>query len=63
MKLISYSHANEAHYHKKGFALSLVFKVRVFGTQKWFIGCQCLAGFKIKVFLNSAAGGIQAKSA
>ena len=55
IKIIFYSQANEAHYHKKGFALTLVFKVRVFGTRKWFIDRHCLAGFKVKVFLNSAA--------
>ena len=33
---VYYSHANETHFHKKGFALhSLVLKVRVFGTRKW----------------------------
>ena len=57
------SQANEAHYHRKGFALTLGFKVRVFGTRKWLIGRQCLAGVKVKVLLNSAADGIQAKSA
>ena len=36
LKVIYYSHANETHSHKKGFALhSLVVKVRVFGTRKW----------------------------
>ena len=34
MKMIFYSHANETNYHKKGFVLSLVFKV---GTRKWAI--------------------------
>ena len=29
------SDVNETHYHKKGFALSLVLKVRVSGTRKW----------------------------
>ena len=29
MKIIFYSHANKTHFHKKGFALSLVLKVRV----------------------------------
>ena len=28
------SHANKTHFHNKGFALSLVLKVRVFGTRK-----------------------------
>lgn len=38
MKMIFYSHTNKTHSHKKGFALSLVVKVRVFGTQTWPIG-------------------------
>lgn len=52
IKIIFYSEANEAHYHKKGFALTLVFKVRVFGSRKWFIDRHCLAGFKVKVFFE-----------
>ena len=32
--IILYSHANETHFRKKGFALSLVLKVRVFGTRQ-----------------------------
>ena len=35
MKMISYSHANKTHFHNTGFALSLVLKVRCFGTRKW----------------------------
>ena len=31
------SHANKTHCHKKGFALMLVLKVRIFGTRKWAI--------------------------
>ena len=34
MEMIFYSHTNETHFHKKGFALSLVLKVRIFGTRK-----------------------------
>ena len=30
-----YYHANKTHFHKKGFALALVLRVRVFGTWKW----------------------------
>ena len=26
---------SDAHFHNKGFALSLVLKVRVFGTRQW----------------------------
>ena len=33
MKMIFYSHANKNHFHN--LALSLVLKVRVFGTRKW----------------------------
>ena len=32
--LLFYTHANKIHFHKKGFALSLVLKVRVFGVPK-----------------------------
>ena len=35
MKMIFYSFANESHFHKKGFALGLVLKVRVLETRKW----------------------------
>ena len=35
MKRICYSHEKETHFCKKGSALSLVSKVRVFATQKW----------------------------
>ena len=36
MKIIFHSHANRTCFYKKGF-LSLVWKVRVFGTRKWHI--------------------------
>ena len=35
MKIIFYSHANNPLFYKRGFALSLVLKVRIFGTRKW----------------------------
>ena len=35
MKIGFHSRENKTHYHDKGFALSLVLKVRVFGTPKW----------------------------
>ena len=34
VKMIFYSHANKTHFHKKGFALSLVMKVRVSWNQE-----------------------------
>ena len=35
MKMIFNCDANKTHFHNKGFSLSLVLKVRFFGTQKW----------------------------
>ena len=35
MKMIFYYHAIKTHFYKKGFAFSLVLRVRVFGTRKW----------------------------
>ena len=35
MELIFHSYANITHLHEKGCALSLILKVRGFGTRKW----------------------------
>jgi len=35
IEIIFHSHANITHFHKKGCALGLILKVRVFGTRKW----------------------------
>ena len=35
MKIIFHYDANKTHFHNKGFALSLVLKVRFLGTRKW----------------------------
>ena len=35
MKMIFNYDANKTHLHNKGFSLSLVLKVRFFGTGKW----------------------------
>ena len=35
MEMIFHFHANKTHFHKKGCALGLILKVRVFGTRKW----------------------------
>ena len=35
MEMIFHSHVNYTHFHKKGCAISLVLKVRVYGTRKW----------------------------
>ena len=34
MEMIFHSHANKTYLHKKGCALGLILKVRVFGTRK-----------------------------
>ena len=34
-EMIFHSHENKTHFHKKGCALGLILKVRVFGTRKW----------------------------
>ena len=34
MEMIFHSHANKTHFYKKGCALGLILKVRVFGTHK-----------------------------
>ena len=39
MKMIFNYDANKTHFHNKDFALSLVLKVRFFGTRKWPIIC------------------------
>ena len=35
LEMIFHSHANKTHFHKKSCALSLILKMRVFGTRKW----------------------------
>ena len=35
MEIIFHSHSNKTHFHKKGCALGLILKVRVFGTRRW----------------------------
>jgi len=34
IEIIFHSHTNKSHFHKKGYARSLILKVRVFGTRK-----------------------------
>ena len=35
VEMIFHSHTNKTHFHKKGCALGLILKVRVFGTRNW----------------------------
>ena len=48
MKMNFHSHTYKTHFHKKGFALSLVLKVRDFGTRKWPIRWS----FDVEMFLH-----------
>ena len=48
-----YSLANKTHFHKKGWALGLILKVRVFGTRKWPIGLLCVVAAYEKLILVS----------
>ena len=58
MKTISYSHADKIHFHQKSFALSLLLKVREFGTRKWpnnkikLRGLAALFCFSLFLFIN-----------
>jgi len=44
MEMVFHSHANKTHFHNKGCALGLFFKVRAFGSRKWpiVLSCFCL---------------------
>ena len=35
VEMIFHFHANKTHFHKKGSALGIILKVRVFGTRNW----------------------------
>ena len=50
MKMIFNYDANKTHFHNKGFALSLVLRVRFFGTRKWPIPCD---GVFIAIFFKT----------
>ena len=50
MKMIFYSHANKTYFHHKGFEISLVLKVRVFGACKWPSNRQIQLGYYTTLF-------------
>ena len=59
------SHTNKTHFHEKGFALSLVLKVRGFGTQKWLIwllSIRCFSYFCQSLWTKSCKVTIQTKT-
>ena len=57
--MIFNSHANKTHFHKKGCALGLILKVRLFGTQKWPIQLFCF-GIAVKaIFFFSSLSNKQ----
>ena len=45
MEIIFHSHANTTNFHKKGYAPSLISRVRVFGTPKWAIHLVCARNY------------------
>ena len=47
MEIIFNYDANKTHFHNTGFALSLVLKVTLFGTQKWPIVLIQLSRYKV----------------
>ena len=60
MEMIFHYHANKTPFHKKGCALGLFLKVRVFGTRKWPIhfdgkgfALNISLVLKVRVFWNS----------
>ena len=48
--------ANKTHFHNKGFALSLVLRVRFFGTRKWPIN---MKRFSCRLYIDSKLGSSQ----
>ena len=52
MKITFHYDANKTHFHNKGFALSLVLKVRFLGTRKWPIRACVLLQLFYKMFSN-----------
>ena len=51
-----WNHANKTHFHKKGCALGLVLKVKVFGSRKWLICCPGLG--HLYLLFNAPPWGI-----
>ena len=51
--MVFFSRANKTHFHKKGCALGLILKVRVFETRKWPIGLLCAVAAYEKLILVS----------
>ena len=56
MQMIFHSHVNKTHFVKKGCALGLNLKVRVFGTRKWPVRLE-LAEKGVGVGVGRAAVG------
>ena len=57
MEIIFYSHASKTHFHKKGCALGLILKVRVFGTRKWPIELNIIQFERYKCHGGWGGGG------
>ena len=55
MEMIFHCRGNKSHFHKKGCALGLILKVRVFGTRKWLLKRQRLVFFFTNRIKNNLA--------
>ena len=53
--MIFHCRGNKSHFHKKGCALGLILKVRVFGTRKWLLKRQRLVFFFTNRIKNNVA--------
>ena len=58
MEMIFHFRPNKTPFHKKGCALGLILKVRVFGTQKWSIVIQRLVMYALSMLDISSSPGV-----
>ena len=58
MEMIFHCQPNKTPFHKKGCALGLFLKVRVFGTQKWSIVIQRLVMYPLSMLDISSSPGV-----
>ena len=59
------SHTNKTHFHKEGFALTLVLKVRGFRTQKWptwLLSLRCFSNFCRSLWTKSCKVAFHTKT-
>ena len=56
MMQINDDDANKTHFYNKGFALSLVLKVKLFGIRKWPIESESFWNSEVAFFSISCSG-------